>query len=274
MLPQLHFEEKRALAGGIATAGYSLGYLVLPYTTEVLLEAYGWRGTLVILAAFLVQLLPIVSMFRSPSLPPQSSIVTQHNNIENDKSLVNKAISAAAPTERDVVLSRKKISGSSLLCKPVFSLFIAGTFLVNIGLYTVIGMSVLRARYMGFSEADTALVGSCFGFGGFVIRFLMLLPLSTEKVNLLAIYALGQLLGGILLIILAFVTSLIGTLVCTAMYGMSFGEYQSAIKYYNPAIPDSYIPTCILEINTFQPCRQHITLQLVLCKYVYFQTSE
>ncbi|XP_064594828.1 monocarboxylate transporter 12-like [Liolophura sinensis] len=50
----LHFNEKRALATGIAMSGSGVGTFAISYLTERLLEWYGWRGTVLIIAGLVL----------------------------------------------------------------------------------------------------------------------------------------------------------------------------------------------------------------------------
>ena len=53
------FRENRALAFGMSLFGVMLGLAMGPFITETLLEHYGWRGTLLVLAGFMLQRAPL-----------------------------------------------------------------------------------------------------------------------------------------------------------------------------------------------------------------------
>ncbi|XP_070555402.1 monocarboxylate transporter 13-like isoform X1 [Ptychodera flava] len=46
-----YFEKRHGLANALATAGYGLGIMGLPPLCQILIQGYGWRGTLIILSA-------------------------------------------------------------------------------------------------------------------------------------------------------------------------------------------------------------------------------
>lgn len=50
----LHFNEKRALATGVAMSGSGVGTFAISYLTERLLEWFGWRGTVLIIAGLVL----------------------------------------------------------------------------------------------------------------------------------------------------------------------------------------------------------------------------
>ncbi|KAK3091086.1 hypothetical protein FSP39_017020 [Pinctada imbricata] len=50
VLSGLYYNKHRSLATGIATAGSGLGSIVYPLLTQYLINVYGWRGSMLILA--------------------------------------------------------------------------------------------------------------------------------------------------------------------------------------------------------------------------------
>ncbi|XP_005104289.2 uncharacterized protein LOC101856201 [Aplysia californica] len=60
----LYFNRKRAIATGIATSGSGVGTFAYAYITDILLESYGWRGTVLILAGLLLHCAVCGMLFR------------------------------------------------------------------------------------------------------------------------------------------------------------------------------------------------------------------
>ena len=50
----MYFDRKRAIATGIATSGSGLGTFAYAYVTNILLDKYDWKGTVLILSAVLL----------------------------------------------------------------------------------------------------------------------------------------------------------------------------------------------------------------------------
>lgn len=46
-----YFERRRAIATGVAMSGAGFGMFTYPYAAEIMLHVYGWRGTVLIMAA-------------------------------------------------------------------------------------------------------------------------------------------------------------------------------------------------------------------------------
>ncbi|CAC5378887.1 unnamed protein product [Mytilus coruscus] len=68
-----YFDKKRGIAQSIMSAGSGIGLMVISPVTEKLLDIYSWRGTLLILAGFFLQLCVACAMFRTYKvISPQS----------------------------------------------------------------------------------------------------------------------------------------------------------------------------------------------------------
>ena len=63
---QQHFNENRALAGGIAMAGLSTGNFLGPLIIHPLIMAYGWRGAMLIHAGIMLHTLVLAILFYPP----------------------------------------------------------------------------------------------------------------------------------------------------------------------------------------------------------------
>ncbi|VDI47110.1 Hypothetical predicted protein [Mytilus galloprovincialis] len=60
----LYFTQRRAIATGIAMSGSGLGVIVYPYLTQLLLDMYDWRNTLLIIAALCLNAVVCGALFR------------------------------------------------------------------------------------------------------------------------------------------------------------------------------------------------------------------
>ena len=60
----MYFSRKRAIATGIATSGSGLGIFAYAYLTNVLLDEYDWKGTVLILSAILLNVVACGVIYR------------------------------------------------------------------------------------------------------------------------------------------------------------------------------------------------------------------
>ncbi|XP_061173646.1 monocarboxylate transporter 13-like [Saccostrea echinata] len=92
MIVNQYFDRKRSLANGILASGAGLGLLVMSPVIEKSIDAFGWRGSLLIYACFTVQLCvcaslmrPIRKMKKRKEIKPMSTFSnTVANGTEND----------------------------------------------------------------------------------------------------------------------------------------------------------------------------------------------
>jgi MFS family permease len=64
VLVQQYFNRRRAMAAGIAVSGYSFGSLAAGPVIRVLIDAYSWRGTLMLIAGIFLHIAVFGSFFR------------------------------------------------------------------------------------------------------------------------------------------------------------------------------------------------------------------
>lgn len=64
MIVNQYFDRKRSLANGILTSGSGIGLLVMSPIIERSVEAYGWRGSLLIYSCFTLQLCVCACLMR------------------------------------------------------------------------------------------------------------------------------------------------------------------------------------------------------------------
>ncbi|XP_067670745.1 monocarboxylate transporter 13-like [Haliotis asinina] len=72
------FRSKLGLATGISECGGGMGTVFLPMVFETLLVTYGWRGTLMVLSAIMLNVCVCGALFQSPS--PQKADKTRMRN--------------------------------------------------------------------------------------------------------------------------------------------------------------------------------------------------
>ena len=82
MLPLIwHFPDHFALVNGISASGGAIGMMVMPPIVEHLLESYGWRGTMVLLAAINLHSVLVGALVKRPP----HVVYTPLNNSEDTR---------------------------------------------------------------------------------------------------------------------------------------------------------------------------------------------
>ncbi|XP_038053365.1 monocarboxylate transporter 5-like [Patiria miniata] len=81
-----YFKEKYPLAIGIATMGFPLGMMIYGPVTQVLLDTYGWRGTMLLLGGVSFHLVPCAMLARrDPSFSSPDSQQYQEVSVSDEE---------------------------------------------------------------------------------------------------------------------------------------------------------------------------------------------
>ena len=69
-----YFEKRRSLAIGLAVCGSGFGTFIFAPLTQILLAEYGWKGTVLIETALLLNCIPCGAVFRPVEAPRKKSV--------------------------------------------------------------------------------------------------------------------------------------------------------------------------------------------------------
>lgn len=69
-----YFEKRRSLATGLAVCGSGFGTFIFAPLTQILLDEYGWKGTVLIETALLLNCIPCGAVFRPLEAPRNKSL--------------------------------------------------------------------------------------------------------------------------------------------------------------------------------------------------------
>ncbi|CAG2207530.1 unnamed protein product [Mytilus edulis] len=109
-----YFDKKRGIAQSIMSAGSGIGLMVISPVTEKLLDVYSWRGTLLILAGFFLQLCVACAMFRTYKvIPPQNKNVKESKAMGENFKEIEIEILVDQPNTKDNILSVKSLDNGN-----------------------------------------------------------------------------------------------------------------------------------------------------------------
>ena len=86
-----YFEKYYALANGLVEAYGALGIIVFPPLTQMLLDTYGWRNTVLLLGAVYSHTLISGILFQPPSYEQSFSLVATNDDLDDDSCLETNA---------------------------------------------------------------------------------------------------------------------------------------------------------------------------------------
>lgn len=83
-----YFSERRAIATGIAMSGSGLGTFAYAYLTNILLEHYNWRGTILIVSGILLNGIVCGALFR-PLVRPKIGRTRSESSSNNSSEVID-----------------------------------------------------------------------------------------------------------------------------------------------------------------------------------------
>lgn len=98
-----YFEKRRSLATGLAVCGSGLGTFIFAPLTNLLLEEYSWKGTILIETGILLNCIICGAVFRpmepNPQLKTEAKQANETAQWEADAGVINKSVAAIQMSE-------------------------------------------------------------------------------------------------------------------------------------------------------------------------------
>ncbi|XP_077990670.1 monocarboxylate transporter 12-like [Glandiceps talaboti] len=255
----VYFKRRLPLAIGLAMAGSGAGQFTLSVVSQILIDKYGWRGTLMILSAMSANMCVAGALLRpltfehSKPLEYKTLPVNENQSIENDtKEDIrngsetymtnhvndNNCLETFARTKLEKRKPRSKLGcigglksflGSlydvSLFKEPIMYLVIVTGCCQSVGHNIVIIQIVKRAREFGISSTLSSFVPAVMGLSQLTGRPFWGAMGNSPKVKSYVIYALAMVICGVSSIISIYTKSFAGQLVYIILFGIGLGGY-------------------------------------------------
>ena len=195
----------------------------VPPSAVFLISVYGWRGTYLLQAAFILNAIPISRLI----LPRGPSIATGNNHMKT-KATVNGTTKTKSVSHK-VGLCLHKTCACNLFNRVPFIILSFGSLLLMFAHHTPVVFTVSRAVHLGISRQNAALIMSSWattslcgriliGWLGDKVKRSILLPacvFCAGAVNMLSIFCRGFELQ----------------IVCAAVYGIFMGKVENTNTY-------------------------------------------
>ncbi|XP_070533473.1 monocarboxylate transporter 13-like [Ptychodera flava] len=249
-----YFKKRLSLALGLGLAGTGAGQFCLSLGNQLLVDTYGWRGTLFVLSAFSFHLCVAGALLRP--LQPYQPIPNKDCDISENGIVAARqkagATRCVTPPENEIAISPKAGSSNedsstyrpnrrrcAFLISIVSSmydkeLFMQPAFLLHIlfigigqafGQATVATHVVRRFRDFGIPATKSALVASFMGIGQLIGRPLSGAVANSGLVKPDILYGITMAICGLVNLFAIYVQSFTGQLFYIMVFGMSMGGY-------------------------------------------------
>lgn len=232
-----YFDKKRNLANGIAHTGGGIGIFVLSPIVQTLIESYGWRGSLLIIAGIVLNLLTAASVMRpihgDALLKEVQAEIEDKTECSMDK--VDREEKGTSVWANIQVFGYSKLHcvGISMACLAMA----ASTVFIHVPDY-------LKSR--GFSHHQIAVMFSFLGWSNACGKLLFGLACNSDDIDNFIVYGGTVSVVAILIFLLPiFSTTYSGQLA----FGVLFGLYYAGSNIMVSAIPPMLVPLKYLAMG-------------------------
>ena len=231
--PQMYFDKKRGLAGGLSIVGSSVGFLVYGPIAELLTEHYGWRGARLISCGIMMNCIPLSLLYRpleSRKVPPDkqpkirsysvSSQVFHGGSLNSLRSGCNENTTKKDSHEPT---SRKRSIGDwcGFICP--LALAMCGMTVISFGLSSMYSHIVNRCLDIGLSDQEAAMMTTVFGVANLIGRVVFTLATTLPCTKILVMCCCFGIMTGLNICLLGFTYHLWDSVLVTCTTGLSIG---------------------------------------------------
>ena len=222
VIVQQHFKKFRAVAAAIAASGLSVGTLCAGPLLTAMLNAFQWRGTLLLMSAMVLNCCVFGALYRPP--PTHSP----HKDTRQKKSNCSDGIQGKNSGGEITLLETlqqllRDLTNLSLFSNAPFTLVCFGSLLMNFGLMVFLQHTPSRAVFLGIERRLAYLLPTVTGVALLFGRIFGGVIGNLSCTNRLLQYGVSIVTGGLLLILLGNLMSFISLAVFGAAAGFVTG---------------------------------------------------
>ncbi len=220
-----YFDKFLGRANSISQTGTGVGIFALPPLLQLLIETYGWRGSLILLAAGLAHIAVCGALFRPSPLERQNR-KWGPGQLEGSRHDTGGTQSASASL-RTVVESVLQVFDLTLLRYLYFNILLAVNFQISYSYAIVLLYLPSRATSFGISELRAASLVSALGIGSLVSRLTHGLLIDYNILSTSVLTALSLLVCGIVSLLNPVSDNYWVLAALSAVVGLTSGVYVS-----------------------------------------------
>ncbi|KAM9467596.1 monocarboxylate transporter 2 [Clarias gariepinus] len=216
-----YFYKKRPIANGLAMAGSPVFLSTLAPLNQYLINAYGWRGSFLILGGLLLNCCVAGSLMRP--LPQPST----KNDAKNDDEEVQ-TTKTEKPTAWQII---NKYLDLSLFKHRGFLIYLSGNVIMFLGFFAPIVFLSPYAKDNGVDEYSAALLLSILAFVDMIARPSMGLLANTRWVRpkIQYFFSFAILYNGVCHVLCPLAQTYTGMVVYAVFFGFAFGMVSSVL---------------------------------------------
>ncbi|XP_078613214.1 monocarboxylate transporter 13-like [Branchiostoma floridae x Branchiostoma japonicum] len=163
-----YFKRRLSLANGIGISGSGVGAFVLPPTFQLLIDNYGWRGSLFIVAGIALQGCVFGAFLRPLQLKADIDIQETESTIESH--VADEPMAMPQKTNHGLIARLCGVLDLSLLKMPYFAIFNIIMMSLVVGFSIPFAHLVNHARTLGLEPQQAAFLASVVGIADCLAR--------------------------------------------------------------------------------------------------------
>ena len=249
VIVQQHFKKFRAVAAAIAASGLSVGTLCAGPLLTAMLNAFQWRGTLLLMSAMVLNCCVFGALYRPP--PTQSPQKDMRQKKSNSSAGIQGKNSGGEITLREMLQQLlRDLTDLSLFSDAPFTLFCFGSLMTSFGHMVFLQHTPSRAVFLGIERQLAYLLPTVIGVAVLVGRIIGGIIGNLSCTNRLLQYGVSIVTAGFGLILLGNLTSFIHL----AVFGAATGFVTGTL-------------TCLLAGSARRIARAGFTLRISVLVY-------
>lgn len=206
---QKHFDKHRNVATSIAVCGLPIGNLISPFITNFFLDKFGWRGTLAMHSAVMLQTVAF-SLVCAPPRNQYSKNNEDNSQIQNSESTCQKF--------------SKYLLDLFVVKDIVFIPLIIGIMCLKMSTTTYFDHLASRAVYLGASLDSAGYMITVVCLASLIGRLVCSIILGILTVNPLIILSMVLFIQGCAVLFLPLCKSYVSVIICIALFGLMQGK--------------------------------------------------
>ncbi|WAR01117.1 MOT5-like protein [Mya arenaria] len=220
-----YFVKRNALAVGIAFSGCGIGTFALPPLMEYLISVYSWRGAMQIMAAIVLNGVPLGFLL-------QPGFVKKPANIE-DKNIADGEEAMPKEDENKTGFCRfLPTFNVDLLRSPTFVLFGVFNCLCIFGYFIPFAFLPAFGQSKGFSSQKSSLLVSTIGISSTISVLISGWVSDQTWANPIFIYSVAAFVGGVATVLVPFYPSYLTLILYCIIFGICLGALYDKLENY------------------------------------------
>ena len=251
MMPQLYFDKKRAIATGVTVSGSPAGGMIMTPLVQYFITLYGWRGTMLLLGAIILNgcalailFVPPYKLKKVPSFPDVQNIEPPEprplarlkvdmgsvmlQSIENMRSAISlEMTNSESETKLQMYLKKlSKIFDCSALKQVITLVVLLNYFLFGMGYMVPFVFLPLNTAQFDIDPSTTATIFSVMAGADFAGRIILGVLGNCQCFNSIHLFGACTILPGVASILSIFANSTPSFYVYGFVFGFSIGKSQ------------------------------------------------